>query len=112
MLLGPSECWGRFWSSLQVVQMPGKEHLPSSVSWGQAGKFRSLPDTLLFQFLTVFCIRKANKQQKTNLNTSGKTQAESLILSCQKPLIKTYICMDPDIQVPLISLLLWTKAAG
>lgn len=37
------ECWwallsaGEGWGSRQGVQMPGKERLPSSISWGQLG---------------------------------------------------------------------------
>lgn len=42
MLVGPPKCCQGS-SPVQGVQMPGKEHLPSSVSWGQAGEFPFLP---------------------------------------------------------------------
>lgn len=53
---------------------------------GQAGKLPSLPDTPLCYNSSLY---SASEKKNTNLNTSSKTQAESQILLCLKPLIQT-----------------------
>lgn len=55
---------------------------------GQAGKFPSLPDTLLCGNSSLYSASE-NRQTNTHLNISSKTEADSQILSGQKPLIQT-----------------------
>lgn len=52
--------------------MPGKEHLPSSISWGKAGKLPSLPDTLLCSYSSLY-----SASEKSKYKFKYKTQAES-----------------------------------
>lgn len=114
VLLGPSECWDGL--ALRAYSPHAqKEHLPSSIPGGQAGKLPPslIPCSVAIPHYILHQKEKKNKKkQKTNINTSSKTQAVFQTLSRQKPLIETYICMDPDIQVPRGSLLPRTKAAG
>lgn len=61
MLVGPPECWGGFELHARSLDA-GKEHFPSSVSWGQAGKFPFLPDTLLYCKSSSYSASETDKQ--------------------------------------------------
>lgn len=73
---------------MQVSSPEAPEGASPSILWGQAGKSPSLPDTLLCGNSSLYSASE-NEHTNTNLNISSKTQAESQILSGQKPLIQT-----------------------
>lgn len=72
---------------MRVTSPEALEGASPSIPWEQAGKSPSLPDTLLCG--NSLYSASENEHTNTNLNVSSKTQAESQILSGQKPLIQT-----------------------
>lgn len=49
---------------MHIVQMPGKEHLPSSICWWQAGTVPSFPDTLLYCNSLLYSASEKQTKQK------------------------------------------------